>query len=80
MTNLWIGEFENDEINKIEVEKRKDFSKLIRILSSKFFREECISSIILSSKLSYDSKLLHYKGLRDICQLLFLLATYSHKH
>lgn len=76
MTILWTG-INEERMSQTGVEKRKDFAKLIRILSAKFYREECIPSIILSSKLSYDSKFLHYKGLRDICQLLFLMATYS---
>jgi hypothetical protein len=74
--NLWTAKFQ-ENIYQLNHNKKKDFAKLIRILSANFYRSECISSITLSNKLSRESKLLHYKGLNDICQLLFSLSTYS---
>ena len=42
----------------------------MRVLSRKFYKETCRSSIFYSNKLSLESKELHYQGLHDIYELL----------
>lgn len=48
----------------------REFGKILRIISRKFYRETCRSSIFFSNKLSIESKNLHYEGLREIYDLL----------
>ena len=64
---ILIGSLENTEE---KLEKIQDFSKLMRILGYKFYKDECISSVIHSNKLSYESKKLHFQGLKDLINML----------
>ena len=66
---LWKGQL----IQSLENDKKitAEFGKIMRILSRKFYKETCRSSIFYSNKLSLESKELHYQGLHDIYDLLF---------
>ena len=66
---MWLGDLTPSPKN--EKNTAEEFGKIIRILSRKFYRETCRSSIFYSNKLSIESKELHYHGLHEIYDLLF---------
>ena len=65
MGSAGLGEGKIEKIEKIQ-----EFSKVMRVLSYKFYKTECISSVIHSNKLSYESKKLHFQGLKDLLEIL----------
>ena len=69
---------ETRELCKHEHEEVHEFSKIIRVICNKFYKKECYQSIIYSVKLTFESKDLHYIGMRQIRSFMELL-TYEEK-
>lgn len=73
--NLLLGK--SSELMGQCEDKMKEFTKILRVVCNQFFRKDCVQSIIYSVKLTFESKELHYEGLRDMRKLLALLEESS---